>query len=124
MSEERDGVWVDDNTFMPKDVWEKALGEAEGKELPLLDRPGGEVIGTATVGRNGQFHFSITDPVMRQVIDDAMAFKDEHLSIYSEPKERVWATSPGAQEVVDQMYRLPLTDAHIDRIMSSAKKVK
>lgn len=119
MIEERDGFYMDNGrTFVPKDVWEKALTRAEGKELPLTDRPGGKVIGTATV-HDGEFQMTVTDPAMKELLTGSMPMTG--LSIYGQPAEHVWATSPGAQEVVDTMYRLPLTDAHIDRIMSSKK---
>lgn len=71
--DDQEGVWVDDHTFVPSDVFEKGMAEAEGKILPLKDRPGGEVIGTATV-RNGHLEMTVTDPAAKKMVDELTKF--------------------------------------------------
>jgi len=71
---EQEGTWLDDGrTFIPKDVMDEAMARAEGKTVPLKDRPGGEVIGTAKIVK-GQCQITVTDPEAKKVVDEMLRF--------------------------------------------------
>lgn len=61
-----------DYTVFAPGVLEKAFRDAEGKTVPLKGRPGGKVIGTATIRRDGQIDTEVTDPEANKLVDEAV----------------------------------------------------